>query len=65
MTEYHAAPGWLFHEGKRFICPCGCKDFKVEVGTDPPRFWCDCGAHYTEYLASTMAMEHEEVSSGD
>lgn len=61
MTQYESAPGWLFHRGKHFACSCGNRDFKVEIGTSPPRFWCECGAYYTEELVNLMLDPEEEV----
>ena len=49
MTKFEAAPGWLFHDGKRFACPsCGNQDFNVEADVIPYKYWCTCGLIYTE-----------------
>ncbi len=64
MTQYEPLPGFLHYKGRRFSCPCGVNEFRVEIGPDPKRFWCECGAMYTEYLVDSMNMEHEEVAEG-
>lgn len=61
MTQYESLPGFMFFKGRHFSCPCGNKNFRVEIGPDPRNFWCDCGAVYTEYLVDAMGMEREEV----
>lgn len=48
MSEYSPIPANMFAHGKKFICPCGNGDFKIELNTEPLRFWCACGEHYTE-----------------
>lgn len=54
-TEYEPLPGMIWHAGDRFACPiCGCDLFKVEIGVDPPRFWCKCGEVYTEESVHAM-----------
>ena len=63
-TQYEPLPGFLHYNGRHFVCPCGNKAMKVEIGSNPLRFWCTCGAVYTEYLVDTMGMEREEVSDG-
>ncbi len=64
MTQYEPLPGFLHYKGKRYTCPCGSYEFRVEIDTSPTRFWCECGAMYTEYVVDSMGMEHEEVISG-
>lgn len=57
-TEYEPLPGLMWHHGEQFSCPvCGCKEFKIEVGSDPPRFWCDCPQAYTEEMLFVMDQE--------
>lgn len=62
MTEYEPLPGFLYYKGRKFICPCGNSDFKVEIKEDPVPFWCTCGAMYTEYTVDMLGKEREEVS---
>jgi len=62
VTEYESSPGYLFYNGSRFVCPCGNKDFKVEIGSDPLSFWCACGVMYTEELANALGQEREEIA---
>ncbi|HEY6019326.1 MAG TPA: hypothetical protein VIY48_05305 [Candidatus Paceibacterota bacterium] len=62
-TQYHPAPGRMFYKGQRFVCPCGNKDFRVEIGAEPPRFWCTCKAMYTEDLVNAMGQEREELEA--
>jgi hypothetical protein len=54
VTEYEQAPGMMFIHGIRFSCPCGNNSFKVEIGQDPPRYWCTCGEMYTEDVVIAM-----------
>lgn len=63
-TEYEPLPGTLHHRGRRFVCPCGCSEFRVEIGSNPLRFWCECGAMYTEWLVDTMGEERLGVMEG-
>lgn len=65
MTQYEDAPGYMHYEGRRFICPCGVSEFKVEVGPEPMRFWCECGAMYTEDLVIAMCEERDEILGGE
>lgn len=60
---YEPLPGHLFHMGTQFSCPCGNSGFKVEIGVEPPRFWCDCGAVYTEAIVA--ALEESKKVEGD
>lgn len=60
-TQYESLRGRLFHAGNRFSCPhCECDEFKVEIGSDPIRFWCDCGEMYTEQIVA----EFQKVVDG-
>lgn len=61
MAEFTPA-AYMFYNGKKFICPCGCGDFKIEEGTEPLRFWCDCGTHYTEDIVNTLNQEKQETA---
>lgn len=61
MTEYESAPGFMFYGGRQFTCPCGNSDFKTEIGKEPTRFWCVCGAIYDEQLVYAMGEERKEV----
>lgn len=54
-------PAYLYYQGKKFICPCGNGDFKLEEASDPARFWCSCGTYYTEESANTLILEQKEM----
>lgn len=50
MTEYEEPPGQMFYYGEKFVCPCGNGDFRVEIGSEPRNFLCNCGIVYTEQM---------------
>lgn len=58
MTRYEPTPGFLYSAGQRFCCPnCLDDEFKVEVDTNPVRYWCDCGRYYTEKIVEELTRE--------
>lgn len=57
--KFESVPGFLFHAGKKYVCPCGNDEFQVEVGSSPVKFWCECGAWYTEYIVGQLCHDSE------
>jgi hypothetical protein len=63
-VAYEALAGLMFHHGEQFTCACGNDEFRVEIDTDPLRFWCRCGAYYYEDLVGQLHQEKQEVLDG-
>lgn len=53
--KFEETPGFLFHAGQKYACPCGNDEFQVEIGSSPTKYWCDeCGAWYTEFTVGQL-----------
>lgn len=61
MTEYESAGGLLYHNGQKFSCSCGNGEYKVEIGTNPVRYWCTCGELYTEEIMYAILVARGEA----